>query len=76
MEEQYYIILSVCVGMGVTFGVMPSLLNFCKARGYYDQPSGRKVHHCAVPRLGGLLFMPAMLVSLAVIMFFYAKKGY
>lgn len=74
-EEQYYIILSICVGMGVTIGAMPGLLNFCKVRGYYDQPGGRKVHHYAVPRLGGLLFMPAMLVSLAVVLLFYAKEG-
>ena len=42
--------------MGITFGIMPFLLDFCRKRGYYDLPGGRKVHHCAIPRLGGLLF--------------------
>lgn len=73
MKEQYcFAILAAVVSMGVTFGVMPMLLKFCRLKGYYDLPGGRKVHHCAVPRLGGLLFMPAMLVGLVVTLFFYA----
>ena len=62
-------ILSAALGaMGITFGIMPFLLDFCRKRGYYDLPGGRKVHHCAIPRLGGLLFMPSMLVALVSVL--------
>ncbi|MCD8318112.1 MAG: undecaprenyl/decaprenyl-phosphate alpha-N-acetylglucosaminyl 1-phosphate transferase [Paraprevotella sp.] len=72
-EDLYYVILSAVVGLGVTFLSMPVLLRFCRMRGFYDLPGGRKVHHDAVPRLGGVLFMPAMLVSLAVVLWVSAK---
>ncbi len=74
-EQYYFVILAALVAMGVTFWIMPLLLKFCRAKGYYDFPNGRKVHHCAVPRVGGLVFMPAMLVGLAVALFFYAEDG-
>lgn len=75
VEERFCLILSALVGMGMTAGVMPLLLKFCRMRGYYDLPNGRKVHRCAVPRLGGLLFMPSMLVSLVAVLFLYADEG-
>lgn len=74
-EDFGYVILAVLVGMVMTFLVMPTLLAFCKAKGFYDVPGGRKVHSCAIPRLGGLLFMPAMLVALAVVLLLYADEG-
>lgn len=74
-EDLSYVILAAFVGMLVTFLVMPALLAFCRAKGFYDVPGGRKVHSCAIPRLGGLLFMPAMLIALAVVLLFYADEG-
>lgn len=70
-EEQFYIILATLTSMAVTFIAMPLLLRFCKSKGYYDLPGGRKVHTCAVPRLGGLLFMPAMLIGFSTTLVFY-----
>ena len=64
-EGWFYIIVDMLAGAGVTFAAMPLLLKFCRTKGYYDLPGGRKVHHLAVPRLGGVLFMPAMIIRLA-----------
>ena len=72
-EEYYYIVLAALVGMGMTLLGMPFLLKYCRMRGFYDLPGGRKVHHCAVPRLGGLLFMPSMSVGVAAALLFYAE---
>lgn len=63
-----YMILTCLIGMAMTFVSMPFLLSFCRKRGYYDLPGGRKVHHCAIPRLGGLLFMPSTLVALVSVL--------
>lgn len=68
IEGRYYLIYAIVIGMVMTFVAMPFLLSFCRKRGYYDLPGGRKVHHCAIPRLGGLLFMPSMLVALVAVL--------
>ena len=76
-EELAYILVVAVVGMAFTFLTMPLLLKFCHMKGFYDLPGGRKVHHLAVPRLGGVLFMPAMLVGLCVALLLYTngKEG-
>ena len=49
------------------FIIMPVILNFCKKKGLYDLPDGRKIHHNAIPRLGGISFMPSMLLATMVV---------
>lgn len=39
------------------------LLALYHKRGLYDLPSSRKVHQSGVPRLGGVVFVPSMLVG-------------
>lgn len=53
------------LSFGVTVGVMPLLLKLCKRKGIYDLPNERKVHHNKIPRLGGTLFTPAMLIGVS-----------
>lgn len=43
--------------------VLTWLLALCHKRGLYDLPSSRKVHQSGIPRLGGVVFVPAMLVG-------------
>ena len=45
------------------FIFIPLILNFCEKKGLYDLPNERKVHKNAIPRLGGISFMPSMLVA-------------
>ncbi len=44
---------------------IPIILNFCKAKNLYDTPNARKIHHNAIPRLGGIAFIPSMFLSFA-----------
>lgn len=61
-----YIIIAFVLSTGMTALLMPVLLRLCKRRGIYDLPDGRKVHHHNnIPRLGGVLFIPSMLVGVA-----------
>ena len=41
----------------------PAILNFCKRKKLYDIPNERKVHKNAIPRLGGISFLPSMLLA-------------
>ena len=53
------IVISVVVGIMV----IPQILRLCKKKGLYDLPDERKVHSNAIPRLGGVSFVPALVVS-------------
>lgn len=55
-------VISVICG----FVFIPAILNFCKAKNLYDMPNARKVHKNAVPRLGGIAFMPSMSIAFAL----------
>lgn len=48
------------------FVSIPQVLNFCKRNNLYDIPNARKIHRNAVPRLGGICFLPSMLVSFSL----------
>ena len=50
----------------VTAVGLPLIIKACRYLALYDLPNERKVHHKPVPRLGGLVFMPAAVVDLAV----------
>lgn len=43
--------------------LIPSILNFCKRKHLYDEPNLRKVHKNPIPRLGGIIFLPSMVLA-------------
>ncbi|MCH5177311.1 MAG: undecaprenyl/decaprenyl-phosphate alpha-N-acetylglucosaminyl 1-phosphate transferase [Prevotellaceae bacterium] len=47
---------------------LPLIVNLCRRWKIYDLPNERKVHNQAIPRLGGLVFFPAMGVAVVVAM--------
>ncbi len=57
-----------CFGVSFIFTVvaMPGVFSACRKWNLYDLPGGRKVHQSAIPRLGGVLFLPALLLAVAV----------
>ncbi len=60
-----FILSTVC---GFVF--TPIILDFCKRKKLYDIPNERKVHKNAVPRLGGISFLPSMLTAFFIILLF------
>lgn len=51
------------------FVFIPLTLNFCKAKGLYDIPNQRKLHHNLIPRLGGITFIPSMVIAALIAIF-------
>lgn len=47
--------------------LIPNILLISYKKRLFDQPDERKVHSIPVPRLGGISFFPAILVSLCLI---------
>ena len=56
------------ISMLAGFCCIPLILNFCKKNRLYDVPDERKVHHSAIPRLGGISFLPSMLLSSVIML--------
>ena len=45
------------------FIFIPLIMKFCEEKKLYDIPDARKVHIKAIPRLGGISFLPSMLLA-------------
>ena len=52
--------------------MIPQILNYCKKRNLYDIPNSRKIHNNAIPRLGGITFLPSMLLTFLLAIAVYA----
>lgn len=61
------IIISLCFFLSFLFSlfVLPRIIIISKRKSLYDNPNVRKSHSTAVPRLGGLVFIPAVLIALS-----------
>ena len=64
MPTVIYPIITFIVSLLCTWATMPQLLKFCHRRGLYDTPNARKVHSNNIPRLGGVLFAPALVMGI------------
>ncbi len=65
MEAILYSTVTFAISFCITLACMPFLLRFCKKAGLYDIPNERKVHKNNIPRMGGVLFAPAMALSMS-----------
>lgn len=59
--------ISLCFILSLLFSrfVLPRILVIAKRKRLYDDPSARKCHSIKIPRLGGLVYIPAVLISLS-----------
>lgn len=65
---QYIVIISGAFLLSVICGFLfiPAILNYCKDKKLYDIPNARKIHHNLVPRLGGISFLPSMIIAFII----------
>lgn len=69
---QDYLLLylgAILISMGCGFAAIPAITKFCLKYKLYDQPNGRKIHHQPIPRLGGISFVPGMLLTSVIVLF-------
>ena len=71
-----YSFIAFFIGAAVTAIVIPLIIAFCRKYGYFDQPNQRKVHRVAVPRLGGLAFLPSMAIGGVIALLIYYSNTY
>lgn len=51
--------------------ILPKILLISRKKHLYDIPDARKVHKVATPRLAGVSFIPIVLLSFLLVLFFY-----
>jgi len=63
MNLTLYIIIDFLLALLLGTVIIPRILVISKKRRLYDLPSTRKVHDDPIPRLGGVSFVPIMLIT-------------
>lgn len=67
MSFWFWNILGVCIVCIIITGILiPQILLIAFRKKLFDAPDPRKIHHGAVPRLGGIAFSPAIFLSIAL----------
>lgn len=75
LTEILPIIGAFILSMGCGMFFIPTVLKFCKKKQLYDFPTLRKVHSAPIPRLGGIAFIPSMVISaIAVLLIIYSNN--
>lgn len=70
----FYILMAFMIGSVCTAVIIPLIIAFCRKFGFYDQPNQRKVHDVAIPRLGGLAFLPSLGISFLTVLLVYSTS--
>lgn len=60
-------IAALLISIVVTGILIPRILLISYRKNLFDVPDRRKIHSGTVPRLGGMAFMPAIVLSLAIV---------
>ena len=66
--------MAFVIGAVCTAVTIPLIIAFCRKFGFYDQPNARKVHDAAIPRLGGLAFLPSLGISFLSTLLIYSSS--
>ncbi len=67
MNTSYtFIIIPFLTTLALSLLSVPYVIRLCKKKELYDMPNSRKVHNFAVPRLGGIIFMPITAIGMLV----------
>lgn len=69
MQDYILYLGAVLISMVCGFAAIPVITKFCLKYNIYDQPNGRKIHHQPIPRLGGISFVPGMLLTSVIVLF-------
>ncbi|MCM1311424.1 MAG: undecaprenyl/decaprenyl-phosphate alpha-N-acetylglucosaminyl 1-phosphate transferase [Bacteroides sp.] len=59
------IFISLFVAACFTGIIIPVIIQLCQKYRLYDEPNSRKVHSQAIPRLGGIAFLPGTMLGMA-----------
>ncbi len=62
----YFLILTPLLAAALGYTIIPKIVELSHELHIYDLPDSRKVHKLPVPRLGGVVFLPIVIIAVAV----------
>ena len=71
-----FIILAFVISVCIALFDIPRILLISLRKRLFDIPDKRKIHTCAIPRLGGVSFFPTILFSCCLVLAFRTITGY
>lgn len=71
-----FLAASFLIALLLGFVMIPNILLVSYRKRLFDLPDPRKVHSCPVPRLGGISFLPAIVIAFAVVTGFRYLMGF
>lgn len=71
-----FLAASFLIALLLGFVMIPNILLVSYRKRLFDLPDSRKVHSCPVPRLGGISFLPAIVIAFAVVTGFRYLMGF
>lgn len=74
-KDLSYLLGSFVISWLCSMAIIPLVMRYCNSKGILDQPNGRKVHKSGVPRLGGVCFLPSMLLALMAALLLLDKNS-
>lgn len=75
MPPYIYLISAMLISAATALIIMPWLLHLCYKKGLYDQPDNRKIHNKNIPRMGGIVFVPATLMGISATFAIMLERG-
>lgn len=67
MSIYLHIVAALLCSLGISWFMIPNIILISFKKKLFDYSDGRKVHSGIVPRLGGVAFMPAIIISMALV---------
>lgn len=68
MSMELFLLFTFMVGLFVSSMLIPRIVVISNKKRLFDEPNGRSSHQQPVPRLGGVSFLPGLLLSVAIVM--------
>lgn len=67
------LVVSSVISAIIAAVVFPHLIDFSRESHLYDLPDSRKVHKIPVPRIGGAIFLPSVIITMSFVITVYSK---
>ncbi len=70
MEKIFFVLLTFAISLTIGWIVIPKIVVISKIKRLFDKPDERKVHKKEISRLGGVSFVPALMISVSLVIGF------
>jgi len=67
MDKIFFVLLTFAISLAIGWVTIPKIVVISKIKRLFDKPDERKVHKKEISRLGGVAFVPALMISVSLV---------